>query len=134
LVYLDSNVFIYPVISEESTKKARKAKDVLLKVASKQMEGYTATLTWDEIVWVTTKLLGAKDGMEQGRKFLIFPNLTFVQIDSKVVTMAQKMMENYGLKPRDAIHASAALVSGQRAIISDDDDFERVKDLHRTSL
>ena len=135
LVYLDTNVFIYPVIYEESvSKKARKAKEVLLRVATKEMEGFTATLTWDEIVWVTRRVLGDRDAVEQGKKFLTFPNLNLVTIDSSVIMDAQKIMENYSLKPRDAIHASAALVSGQKTVISDDPDFDKVKGLRRTTI
>ncbi|MGH9922020.1 MAG: type II toxin-antitoxin system VapC family toxin [Nitrososphaerales archaeon] len=135
MVYLDTNVFVYPVIYEESaSRKAEKAKEILLKVATKEMEGFTATLTWDEITWVTKKLLGDKDAEEQGKKFLTFPNLNLVTIDSWVIMNAQKIMQDHSLNPRDAIHASAALVSGQRTIISDDQDFDRVKGLKRTQI
>ncbi len=135
LVYLDTNVFVYPVIYEESvSKKAQKAKEVLLRVATKEMEGFTATITWDEIVWVTKRFLGERDALEQGKKFLTFPNLNLVAIDSSVIMNAQKIMESYGLKPRDAIHASVALVSGQKTVISDDQDFDKVKGLRRTRI
>ncbi len=135
MVYLDTNVFIYPVIYEESvSKKAQKAKEILLRVATKEMEGFTATITWDEIVWVTKRFLGERDAVEQGKKFLTFPNLSLVTIDSSVITNAQKIMESYGLKPRDAIHASAALASGQKTVISDDQDFDKVKELRRTRI
>ncbi len=135
MVYLDTNVFIYPVIYEESvSKKAEKAKEVLLRVATREIEGFTATLTWDEITWVTKRLLGNRDAEEQGKKFLAFPNLNLVTIDSSLIINAQKIMENYDLNPRDAIHTSAALVSGQRTIISDDQDFDKVKELRRTHI
>ncbi len=67
-------------------------------------------------------------------KFLTFPNLSLVTIDSSVIMNAQKIMESYGLKPRDAIHASTALVSGQKTVISDDQDFDKVKGLRRTRI
>lgn len=134
MVYLDTNVFIYPIIYEESLAKAKKAKDVLSRVAMKEIEGFTATLTWDELVWVTRRLLGDRDAVEQGRKFLTFPNLNLVTIDSSVLMNAQKIVEEYGLKPRDALHAGAALVSGQRTVISDDQDFDKVRELRRTRI
>ena len=135
MVYLDTNVFIYPIIYEESvSKKAQKAKEVLLRVATREIEGFTATLTWDEITWVTKRLLSDRDAEEQGKKFLAFPHLNLVTIDSSVIMNAQKIMESYGLKPRDAVHASAALVSGQRTVISDDQDFDKVKGLRRTRI
>lgn len=134
MVYLDSNVFLYPVIYEEQNPRARKAREILLQVAKREKEGFTAALTWDEVVWVTRRLLGEKDAIEQGRKLLTFPNLNFVTIDSAVLMIAQRVMEDHGLKPRDALHAGAALVAGQRTIVSDDSDFDNVKGLARTAI
>lgn len=41
------------------------------------------------------------------------------------------MLEEYGLKPRDAIHAAAALENGIGKILSFDEDFDAVPDLAR---
>lgn len=59
--YLDSNVFIYPVIYQtESEPKAKKAKVILSSVESGKLDAYTSTLTWDEVVWVVSKNYGQK--------------------------------------------------------------------------
>ncbi|MBO3803219.1 MAG: type II toxin-antitoxin system VapC family toxin [Candidatus Brockarchaeota archaeon] len=135
LPYLDSNVFIYPVIYDERTvPKSRKAKDVLTQVSTGGLRGFTSTLTWDEVVWVTLKVLGHKDSLEQGQKFLGFPNLTLLSIDEATLTRAQKVMEKYDLKPRDALHAAAAIESGQSEMISDDPTFDKVREIKRKPL
>ena len=134
MVYLDTIVFLYPVIYQEEDPKARRAKHILLQIARGDIEGCTATLSWDELVWVTRKVLGERDAIEQGRKFLAFPNLKLVAVDSTIIMGAQKIIENFGLKPRDALHASAALESGQSVIMSDDDDFDAVKGLKRVRV
>jgi len=135
LPYLDSNVFIYPVIYDERTvPKSRKAKDILTKVSTGELRGFTATLTWDEVVWVTSKVLGHKDSWEQGQKFLGFPNLTLLSIDEATLIRAQKVMGKYDLKPREALHAAAAIGSGQIEMISDDSSFDKVKEIKRKSL
>jgi hypothetical protein len=62
--YIDSNVFIYPVIYQtESQQKAKKAKETLLKIENGEISAYTSTLTWDEVVWVVSKLLSRDDGV-----------------------------------------------------------------------
>lgn len=133
LPYLDSNVFIYPIIYDDRTvAKARTARKILAKVSAGHVSGFTATLTWDEVVWATLKTLGLRDSLEQGRKLLAFPNLTLLSIDEKTLSTAQQVMEKYELKPRDALHAAATIQSGQREIISDDSSFDKIREIKRT--
>ena len=135
MVYVDSNVFIYPVIYDETkVDKARKAKAILERIANGRLEAYSATLTWDEVTWVTLKVLGEVDAVEQGRKFLAFPNLTLVSITEEAITRAQHLMEKYRLKPRDAIHAATCIEAGQKEIISDDHDFDKIQNIKRIPL
>jgi predicted nucleic acid-binding protein len=74
--YVDSNVFLYSVLySPNSEPKAKKAKEILQKIENGELSVATSTLTWDEVFWVTTKLLGRTDAIDQGQKLLGFPNL-----------------------------------------------------------
>ncbi|MEM3550579.1 MAG: type II toxin-antitoxin system VapC family toxin [Candidatus Bathyarchaeia archaeon] len=133
--YLDSNVFIYPVIYQiETQQKAKKAKDLLLKIESGELSAYTSTLTWDEVVWVVSKVLGRDDGINQGRKLLGFPNLKFITVDESILTQAQALIDKYKLSPRDSIHIASALERKIKTIISDDEDFDQVKEMKRTPL
>lgn len=51
LLYIDSNIFLYPVIYDaEVVEEARRAKDLLLKIALGEVEAYTSIITWDEVV------------------------------------------------------------------------------------
>lgn len=135
MIYLDANIFIYPVIYEESVeKKVLNAKNILIKVAEGTLEGATASLTWDELTWVIRKTLGTKIAIEEGRKFLKFPNLRILNIDERTIKEAQRIAERYGLKPRDAIHVGCAIRNNIKEIISDDPDFDRVKEIKRIKL
>ena len=50
LLYIDSNVFIYPVIYDETAVvEAKKSRDFLLKIALGEVEAYTSSITWDEV-------------------------------------------------------------------------------------
>lgn len=103
--YIDSNIFIYPVVySAENQEKARKAKEILLKIERGELKAYTSTLTWDEVVWVVSRTMGREDGADQGKKLLGFPNLEFIDVDKRVLSSAQMLLEKYKIKPRDSIH------------------------------
>jgi len=133
--YLDSNVFIYPVIYQtEAQPKASKAKEILRNVENGKLSAYTSTLTWDEVVWVVSKVMGRSEGINQGQKLLGFPNLQFVTADENVIIQAQRLMNKYKMSPRDSIHLASALERRTKSVISDDADFDQVKEITRTSL
>ena len=133
--YLDSNVFIYPVIYDEDAEpKVRRAKEILLSIENGKLSALTSSLTWDEVVWVVSKVMGRNEGVSQGKKLLGFPNLEFVVADENVLARAQKLVEKYKLSPRDSIHVASALQKRTRTVISDDRDFDTVKEIKRTPL
>src|SRR3989337_1133134 len=133
--YIDSNVFIYPAIYQtEEQQKAKKAKEILFKIESGELSAYTSTLTWDELVWVVSRVLGGHDGINQGRKLLGFPNMEFINVDECILTQAQTLIDIYKLNPRDSIHVASALSRKIKTVISDDEDFDQVKEIIRTPL
>jgi len=135
MAYIDSNIFIYPAIySTETQEKAMKAKEILLKIEKGELSAYTSTLTWDEVVWVVSRTLGRDDGTNQGRKLLGFPNLEFIDIDKRALSTAQMLLDKYQLKPRDALHLASAVNRNIKKVISDDEDFDNIKEIERTPL
>jgi predicted nucleic acid-binding protein len=134
MYYVDTNVFIYPIIYDETERKALNAKNILIKIAEGSLECITASLTWDELTWIIRKTLGVKIAIEEGRRFLKFPNLKIVSVDEKIIREAQKIVEKYKVKPRDAIHASCAVKNKVKEIISDDPDFDKIKEIRRIEL
>jgi len=135
LAYIDSNIFIYPVIYRaDNLEKARNAREMLLRIERGDLKGYTSTLTWDEVVWVVGRTLGREDGVNQGKKLLGFPNLEFIDVDKRVLGSAQMFMDKYKINPRDSIHVASAVVKNLRVMVSDDDDFDRIKEIERTPL
>jgi predicted nucleic acid-binding protein len=133
--YVDSNVFLYPVLyPEEKQPKSKEAKEILLNIETGKLKASTSMLTWDEVVWVTTKLLGSADGKNQGRKLIGFPNLQFIDVNERIVVHAQNLIEKYELSPRDSIHLASALEGRAEAVISDDDDFDQVKEIKRIPI
>lgn len=132
LLYVDSNIFLYPIIYEvDAVEEARGAKGLLLKIATGDVEAYTSILTWDEVVWVVRKLFGLELSIEQGKCLLAFPNLRFLAVKKSVVLRAQEILEKYGVKPRGAIHAATAMENNITTIVSYDKDFDVIREVRR---
>jgi len=132
LLYVDSNIFLYPIIYKpEAVEEARESKDFLLKISEGLVEACTATITWDEVVWVVRKVFGSEPSIKLGRKFLEFPHLKLLDVKRSVVFRAQRLMEKYKIKPRDAIHAATALENGIETIVSYDRDFDKLEEIKR---
>ncbi|MCL2134413.1 MAG: type II toxin-antitoxin system VapC family toxin [Candidatus Bathyarchaeota archaeon] len=135
IVYVDSNVFLYPVLySVEMDSRVKKAKEILKNIANNELSAYTSTLTWDEVVWVVKKTMGTNEAINQGQKLIGFINLHFINVDENVLSQAQGLIGKYNLKPRDAIHVASALSRKLSTIISDDQDMDIIKEIKRIPL
>lgn len=132
MFYVDSNVFIYPIIYDEAAvPEARKSRGFLLEIALGRIEAYTSTLTWDEVTWIVRRLLGLDISLRLGRRFLSFPNLKLLAVKRTTLLKAQEIMEEYELKPRDALHAAVALENKITTIVSYDEDFDKLNMIKR---
>ena len=131
--YIDSNVFLYPVLYND-LKESKKAREILSQIEGKNIQAYTSTLTWDEVSYVTERVLGKTDAIEVGKKFINFPFLRFVAVDDEIIRRSQVIRERYHLKPRDSIHLSCALERNISEIITDDTDFDGIKEIIRVPV
>ncbi len=134
MVYVDANPFIYGAIEVHSDEKATQSRAILTKIATQKISGTTSVLTWDELVWICRKNLAVTLAIEIGQSLLSMPNLRFVDASKPIAEKASALMTEYGLKPRDAIHAATAILNGEKEIITDDSDFDKVVELKRVSL
>ena len=133
-LYVDSNIFIYPAVYDPAAiPEAAKARARLQEIASGSIEAYTSTVTWDEVTWVVRRLFGSEKAAAQGASFLRLPNLRMLRVDVEVVSQAQSILEEFDLKPRDAIHAATAIRNGIESILSFDEDFDRLPNLARVA-
>ena len=132
--YLDSNIFIFAALANDS--KAKKAKELIKQVILGKSSASTSTLTIDEVVWKIWKETKNRAlAIEEGLRILQFDNLFFINISDKIILNSLELMKkNTNLKPRDAIHLSAALSVNANIIVSDDSDFDNLKEIKRKSL
>ena len=131
--YVDSNVFLYPVLYND-IKVSESAREILAEIEGKNIQAYTSTLTWDEVVYVVERTFGKTDSIEVGKKFINFPFLRFIPVDDEIIRSGQVIREKYNLKPRDSIHLSCAFERNISRIITDDADFDGIKEITRVPI
>jgi len=129
-VYVDSNIFISSLIYERSVK-AGNTNRVLAAIEKGEVSAYTSTLTWDEVVWVVRRVLGRADSIQAGAKLADYPNLRFVAASEEIIRSAQRLLSEYQLAPRDAVHAASAMSRTVDALVSDDSDLDVVREVKR---
>ena len=132
MIYLDANIFIYSLINDD--KLGDKSRKILTKIPKRETNGFTSILTWDEVVYVLRKIIGIDKSIDEGNKLLNFPNLIFLDSNKKTIEKAQKIMEKYKIKPRDDIHIATALTNNIDKILSDDKDFDGIREIQREGL
>jgi len=132
MIYLDTNIFIYASIDESEIGK--KCSEIISLHLNEKKDVATSCLTWDEVVYGIRKKVGKEMSIIQGKNLIEMQNLLWLDTNNLIISKAQELMEAYNLKPRDAIHAATAIINGIKEIISDDSDFDKVKELKRIKI
>jgi len=127
MIYLDSNIFIYAALNMKPVSE--NCLKIMDKIAKNEIDACTSILTWDEFFQSIKKNLGSDYAKIAGQRFLNIVNLKLLDADLNVVSTAQKLTEKYNLGPRDAIHAATAIVNKCDSIITDDSDFNKIKEI-----
>ncbi len=149
IAYVDPSFFINLMVKDslffedckDYSEKLKGGKTVLV----------MSNLGLDEIWYVLLKLFAMKDYGKNWQKtlkkepdavksyseeiekytllLLEIPNLLLAEISVDQTMLSLNLMKKYGLFPRDAIHAAAAIASRIENIITTDSDFKRIEDL-----
>lgn len=130
--YLDTSVFVASTL--DTGVNGEKARNIIDAVQQNHINGYTSVLTFDESVFIVRKFRGFENSLAAGDDFLNIPNMSFIDATYQIISMAQELIKKYRLRPRDAIHAACAIHKDIKIIVSDDADFDYVKELERKSI
>lgn len=133
LHYFDSNVFILPALYEGD--RSENAADWLRKMVDGEIEVGTSALTLDEVSWIISREATKEEALKEGERILELPHLKILDVKSEDTVRMMNYQRRYDdLKPRDAMHLSVAVRNGIRTVVSDDDDFDGLKEIERISL
>ena len=128
MIFVDANFLIY------------------LNLGVKEIEGYylkllseeslaTDPLVLDEVIYVSKKKYGVR--LEDTLDFLdnvVLPNSVVLPLTINEYRRAREVMLRYSLNPSDALHVAVMLNNSIRRILSEDTDFDRVKEVERVWL
>jgi predicted nucleic acid-binding protein len=131
MIYLDANVFLNAILNRE--EEGEKARSIIQKLQKGEMAAACA-LSFDEVFWIVKKHRDFNKALRASKALLQTPNLTFLKVDDETLWSALSLAEKYRLAPRDAIHLACALNNGISTIISEDEDFDKIKEIKRTKI
>ena len=130
MIYLDANVFLSAILNRED--EGEKARDLLQKLQKAEIVAATSALSFDEVFWIVRKHRGFISALKAAKTLLEIPNLTFLEVNDQTLWSAYNLAEKYKLDPRDAIHIACALDHAIFTIISENEHFDKVKEIKRT--
>src|SRR3989344_2747821 len=128
-VYIDANLFIYAAI--DVTAIGDKARKVIEEIENEVYTAYTASLTFDEVLWGILKSRDKETAYKAAESFLSISNLKIIDVDRSLVQSFIKVYAKERLKPRDALHLAAMQLKNLKKILSEDADFDKVEGIQR---
>lgn len=111
--------------SGDSGVKGEWCRSVISMIENGSISACTSYLTYDEYFYKIKKEFSHEDAVKLSGIFLNISNLTFIPVDRKVILTAQKILTQYQINPRDALHGATACLAGCNVVISEDNDFNR---------
>ena len=132
MIYLDANVFIYAAVSEKT--RGERCRSLIKGISEGKENAATSALTFDEVLWRVKKERGKDAALLVGKAMLEMPNLTLLDVTGEILWEAYRLIRDYGLDPRDGIHAACCLKAGATKMISEDSDFDKVREIKREWL
>jgi predicted nucleic acid-binding protein len=132
MIYLDANVFLNATLNQED--EGEKARNLIRKLQKVEIAAATSALSFDEVFWIVKKHRDFMSALRAAKAVLEVPNLTFLEVNDETLWSAYNLAEKYKLDPRDAIHVACALDHTIFTIISEDEHFDKVKEIKRISI
>ncbi len=73
------------------------------------------------------RVLGRAGSIQVGDRLAAYPNLRFVGASEEVIRSAQRLLSEYNIAPRNAIHVTSAVSKAVDVLVSDDSDLDVAK-------
>lgn len=127
--YFDTGIFVTPILRNLPPDIVAACLEWQRRARDGGIEAVTCTLTWDEVAWIAGKprkdaRYDPERAAEAGRLLLQLPGLRFEPVDRGIVEEAERIVASHRLRPRDGIHAAAALALADARIVTVDPDFD----------
>lgn len=122
MVYLDANVFVFAALAADELGDA--ARQILRKLRG--ISAKTCCLTMDELAWAVLRREDNAMAVRACRAVLELKDLDIVSVEYGDVWEMARVMENYDLRPRDALHYAVMRRLNEETIITEDIHFKKI--------
>lgn len=132
IIALDTMCFIY--YFEGNNAFVPKIAGILKEIESNKLKAITTVITISEVL--IKPLMEKKIELADEYKNVInsFPNLTVLEINQHIATLAASLKAKYRIKLPDAIQIAGALMGGAELFISNDKKLKRIKEIKVATL
>jgi len=85
----------------------------------------------DEVLYISRRYRVSYETTLDFLKNMVLPYVEVLPVEEEDLKPAEKYLLKYGLKPSDAIHLATMEKAGVRNIVSEDREFDKVKEIKR---
>ncbi len=132
MLYMDANFFIFAIL--DTTEKGEKARKILREIVVGKRQAMTSVLALDEVLWVLRRNKKEEIRRKVIEDIYAIPHLEVKAVSALIPLRALEYIEKYNLKPRDAFHSACMEEFQTNIIVSDDADFDKVRNITRLKL
>ena len=128
--FIDAPLLVY--LNTMSDPRARKFYEDFYIRTLTDYKLYTDVLVLDEVIYISRRKYGIPYYVSL--KFIesiVLPYVSIINLGEDEYKLAARILVEYSLKPSDSIHLGAMLSNGINLIISEDKEFDRVKEVKR---
>lgn len=130
-MYIDSNIFIFA--STNKDKLGKNCRKIIKLINEHKITCATSFLVLDEVMWVLKKNIGRDSAIKITKAMLSMP-IKWIDVDKSVMINTIDIFEKTKLDPRDSIHIGSMKKMGLSTIISEDNDFDKIKGIERLNI
>lgn len=132
MIYIDANIFIFAFA--DNSENGEFSRKILEMIETKKIAAATSSLTIDEVLWALRKEIPQNEAIRACKTILKIKGLKILRVDKTTIFESLDIVSSFNLKPRDAIHVATMNLEGIKEIISEDLDFDKLKDIKRFSI
>jgi len=126
-VFLDSCFLIY--LNAMVDDRRRLIEELFRRLLEEQL--FTNMLVVDEVLYVSRKYRVSYETTLDFLKNMMLPYAEVLPVEEEDFKPAEKYLLKYGLKPSDAIHLATMEKAGINNVVSEDREFDKVKEIKR---
>lgn len=123
--YIDTNIFVYSMFAHPVFGET--CREIVDDLEAGVIQGVASTLVPLEVMSVAVEHDPSKAGIAVNSLYSL--PLTIVEVSQDILLSASEIVSKYNLAGYDATHVATSLKSDTQTIISNDDEFKRVKEV-----